>query len=185
MRKLSLVFLKRPRVFTPLLVILLVAAAMILAVRNLNSPAQGQIINPPSTESKTAQPPAAKSYQDDFISFNYPSSYDVQPSPKDKTSLDSVKLIDGRLRDRFAALALTRESLAGDSGLNYRKIHPELYKTVSSASQMAIFSKLDGTEYTGFVAHNDEVLSISLTAVSTTDLSGDYHQIADSLKWRQ
>lgn len=178
-------FLKRPKVFIPLLIVILLLGAAVSAVRNLNSPAEGTVTTQTSENSQSAAPAAGdKGYQDNFISFKYPSAYSLQPAAGDNSNLDTVNLIANQRRDQFVAITLTRETLANDSGVNYRKTHPKLYKTVSSTPQAIVFSKVDGTEYTGFLAHSDEVLAVSLTAVSATNLNDDYDQITGSLQWR-
>ncbi len=161
----------------------LVLLAAVSAIRNLNSPAQGTVTT--QLTDNTPTPPAQKTFTDSYISFSYPYIYSVQPVQKDKQALDAVSLIASQRRDQFVSLSLARESLAGDSGVSYRKAHPELYKTVSSTPQSIIFARNDDTEYTGFIVHGDEVLSVSLSTVGTADLSKDYGQIVDSLVWRQ
>lgn len=161
----------------------MVLLAAVLAIRNLNSPAQGTVTT--QLTDNTPAAPAQKTFTDSYISFSYPYIYNVQPAQKDKQALDAVSLIASQRRDQFVSLSLARESLADDSGVTYRKTHPGLYKTISSTPQSIIFANNDGTEYTGFIAHGDEVLSVSLTAVGAVDLSADYHQITDSLRWQQ
>src|SRR4051812_8271959 len=87
--------LRRPKVFLPVLIVLLVVTVLIMAVRNLNAPAEGTITTPvgDTTQSKLGNLPATRSYSDKFITFKYPSDYAVQDtSTSNKPYLDTINL---------------------------------------------------------------------------------------------
>jgi hypothetical protein len=177
---------KRPKTLAAVIIVLLFIGAGVMTVRNLNSPAEGIISNPSDQASKSArQQPDSRTYKDAYLSFDYPSAYVSRLVDHDTSYLDRVNLVAGHPKNRFAAIALARQNIANDSGVSYRRSHPELYKNVLSLPQELVFSKLDQMEYTGFLVHGDEVLSISLTSVAPEDLSADYNKMVNSLRWAQ
>jgi hypothetical protein len=178
---------KRPKVMVGVVILLLVMAAFVMALHNLNSPAQGTV----TTQNTDSQPTATsgskenKQYSGAAITFNYPSKFVIQTNPKSPGYLDSVNLITSGRRDEYAAMSVTKDTFDTDSGISYRRNHPDLYKTNLKSSNSIVFTKLDSTELTGFFQHGDMTASISLTSVSAKDLSADYVVIADSLQWKQ
>src|SRR3954454_23868209 len=85
--------LKRPKVFVPLLVVLILISAAILAVHNLNAPAVGQISQQPPAKAERIDPYANPgSYAGKYLSFTYPAHYKVVPSQKTGALLDVVSL---------------------------------------------------------------------------------------------
>jgi hypothetical protein len=180
--------LRRPKVFLPLLISLLIAVILVMAVRNLNSPAEGTVTTPlgDTSQSNLKNVPTTQTYSDELITFKYPSVYSVQDSSTtNKPYLDTITLASKSPRDKFIAISVAKEELASDSGLNYRKQHPDLYKVESSEPDSVVFSKQDGMEYTGYIAHGLNVIAVSFTSVSKADFSNGYKQIADSLSWQQ
>lgn len=182
-----LLFIKRPKVAIPLIIGLLLAAVVALAIKNMNGPAQGTVTTQQSdnTVGQTNATTIDKTFSDKFVSFNYPSIYVPNAANKGPSYLDNISLIKSERRDQYIAISLVSESLSNDSGVNYRQLHPDLYKKVSSAADTVVFEKNDETEYTGFIQHADKVISISFTAVAPTDMSNDYKMIASSLQWKQ
>jgi len=178
--------IKNPRVYIPLLVVAVVVATGILAARNLNAPAEGTITNAGSEQSVThdiTQP--EKTYSGKYIGFRYPALYEEIPAAKSTGYLDSVKLVISRGHNKYASIGLLKENISNDSGVNYRKLHPEIYSLLKDTPSYVLFSKKDGTEYTGFIAHGDSVLTVSFTSVATAELKSDYETIIRSLEWRQ
>jgi hypothetical protein len=175
-------FLKRPKVIIPLLLIMLVGALAVMAVGRLNSPAEGTVTTQSSTPADNKLPAGNNTYSDGILSFNYPARYQTKLVAKQSGYLDSVSLIAIQRRDRFVNIGVYSGTLANDSGVNYRLLHPEIYKKQPSTPQQLTFSKLDGTEYTGFIQSGSEIISISFTSVSPVDETADYHIVADSLK---
>jgi hypothetical protein len=179
--------LKRPKVILSLVVILLVLTAIVTALRNLNSPAHGTV----ATQNTASQPAATsslkenKEYSGAAITFSFPSKFEISPSTKSPGYLDSVSLITSDRRDEYAAISVTKDTFDTDSGISYRRNHPDLYKTNLKSSNSIVFTKLDSTELTGFFQYGDKLASVSLTSVAGKDMSADYVVIADSLQWKQ
>jgi hypothetical protein len=177
-------FIKRPKAIIPLVIAILLAAALVSAVRNLNSPAQGTVTQN-NIDNAARINSGPQKYSDKYISFTYPGGFEVSPAEKGGSYVDVVNLISSQRRDRYAAIGVVRESLDSDSGVVYRRLHPELYKTVPAPAGSLVFAKDDNTEYTGFIEHAGQVISISFTSVAPRDMSGDYRTIAGSLAWKQ
>lgn len=167
----------------PLVIVILIGAAVFSAVRNLNAPAQGTVVQNGTDAVSNTQTPGTQSYSDSQISFSYPGKFELGTSQKSGGVLDEVNLISSARRDEYVAIAVAKGSLATDPSVSYRRDHPELYKTNISSGSSVVFSKLDSTELTGFIQHGGDVASISLTSVTAQDLSPDYVVIADSLQW--
>jgi hypothetical protein len=177
---------KRPKVFIPLILALLLVAAVVLAIRNMNGPAEGTVTTPLNDDPAVIKGrPSSKSFNDKVISFDYPSEYQVTSSDKVPGRVDVIDLVKTNPHDQSIAISVTEGSLNTDSGVSYRRLHPELYKNVSISPLNQVFSKSDGTEYTGFIQYGGRVIAISLTSVSKKDLSQDYNLIAGSLQWKQ
>lgn len=178
--------LRRPKVFITVILCIAVIAAFAAAAHNLNSPANGIVTTSAASGPVDRQTsPAQKHFSDKLVSFTYPSKYSVDPLDKSALYLDVVNLISTARRDQYVAITLQKESLSNDSGVNYRKSHPDLYKVVTTNTGSVVFARTDQTEYTGYIQRGGEVAAISLTSVSPVDLSADYNQIASSLEWRQ
>jgi hypothetical protein len=175
-------FFRRPKVFIPLAAVILIGAAAISAISRLNSPAQGTVTTQAPVPADNKLLSGNNSYSDSVLSFEYPASYQTKPVTKQPGYLDSVSLITTKRRDRFVNISVYPGTLANDSGVNYRQLHPDIYKKQPSTPQQFTFSKFDGTEYTGFIQSGANVVSISFTSVSPVDETADYHTIADSLK---
>jgi hypothetical protein len=175
--------IKKPKVFVPVVILLLIAAAVGFAFKNMNSPAQGTVTTP-LTDNPTSLKSTAlyKKYSDKFISFQYPGSYQLNPSAKDSGSLDSVSLISTSPRDKFIAISVVNGSFANDSGMSFRRSHLDIYKIVSDTPAAVIFQKTDQTEYTGYLQKGGKDISISFTGVAAQDFSQDYQTIAGSIQ---
>lgn len=173
---------KRPKTTAALIIVLLIVAAVVVGFRNLNSPAQGTITTQTPVAADNKLPSGNNAYSDSVISFEYPASYQTKPAARQSGYLDSVSLITSQRRDRYVSIGVYPGTLASDSGVSYRQLHTEIYKKQPSTPQQLVFSKLDGTEYTGFIQIGPNVISISITSVSPVDETADYHTIADSLR---
>lgn len=129
-----------------------------MAIRNLNSPAEGTITQNNfnnRTQDDAHQP---KQYSDKYISFTYPDSYTVTSAKTSKGVLDAVSLVASQYHNAYVSIGIVKESLAADSGVTYRSQHPELYKLVSSSPSSVVYTKNDNQEYTGFIEHNKMVV---------------------------
>jgi uncharacterized protein (UPF0333 family) len=178
---------KKPsKALIPLIILLIIAAAIFLLVKNMNGPAEGSVstVSPTAADKQLAQASPSK-YDDKYLSFTYPSGYKVVTSQKTGSFLDVVALTNSDHSGKYAAIGVVRESLSNDSGINYRVNHPDLYKLVSKTPDSIVFRGTQSSaEQTGFIAHNGLVVSVSLTANGNKDLSQDYDTIVKSLQWK-
>lgn len=168
-----------------LLLLLIVGAVVIVNV--LNSPAVGTITSASNAKftMPLAEPKKPGTYSGKYISFTYPTTFSVNPSQKSPGLLDQVHLYSNDHSGKQVAIAVYRGTLANDSGVNYRKVHSELYKqTTDSKGDLVFIKSKNGSEYTSFLDHNDLVASVSLTSTYTKDLSADYQFIIKSFQWK-
>jgi hypothetical protein len=185
MRRLS--FLKRPKVFVPLLIILLVLAGFVSAIINLNSPAEGTVVNSGQDSSQGLQPAsqANKQYSDNVLSFEYPGKFQVKPSQSSAGFIDTVNLIMSQRHDEYVSIGVYKSTFQNDSGIRFRNDRPDQYKKIKSTAAEEVFSKTDSLEYTGFIQIGDKVVSISFTSAGPKDMSSDYQLLANSLRLKQ
>jgi hypothetical protein len=166
--------------------IILIFVASAVAVKLFGGPAEGTISkNPKVIKFDNAAKVTNGAYDGQYFYITYPSSLQPNASAKSAPYLNVVNLFSTQHTSEHVAIALVREELSRDSGLNYRQQHPELYSPVAGSDGL-VFSKTQaGFEKTGFFSHDGLVLSISLTASGAQDVGGDYDSIAKSLIWKQ
>lgn len=179
----------RKRLLIIISIVIIILIIIFLVVRSLNAPASGTIIqNPTSGVDKLKTTMLASThYSDAYISFTYPGSFKPAPSQKSGTILDQVTLVDTvRHTGELISVGIYKENFASESGITFRKEHPEKYQIVTNTPEKIIFKNKGGSaEYTGFMTHKDLVLSLSLSSYNSSDLSQDYNSIAKSLTWKQ
>jgi hypothetical protein len=172
----------------PFLAFLAAAALIALAVKNLGGPAEGSVANTSTTENavKSNAKTEPKKYDGQYISLSYPALYAAAPIQKSGGYLEIASLISTDHSGKYVSLGVLRETLSNDSGINYRKSRPQIYKVVSSSTDKIVFSgAAQGSEQTGFFAHNGLVTTVSVTANGSRDLKDDFNMIANSLAWKQ
>jgi len=178
----KLKFLRLRKFFIPLLIILFAAAVIFSIIKRMNLPAVGSISQqPPAQAEKTDPYAAAGTYRGKYITFSYPAHYKKIPA---KLSGSYLEVADYHTTDSTGKqinIGVAPGSLASDSSITYRRQHRELYKE-SSSSHSLEFTKLDGTEDTFFIEHNNLLASISATAPYNNQ-AGDALFVASSLKW--
>jgi hypothetical protein len=179
--------LKRPKVFVPLLVVLILISAAILAVHNLNAPAVGQISQQPPAKAERIDPYANPgSYAGKYLSFTYPAHYKVVPSQKTGALLDVVSLYATDQTSKQISVGVMRENIADDSGIRLRRQEKDKYVEMPRTKTGAVefTSTANGSEITAFVPHQDLVASFSITAPPSWDLMSDMNTMLDSLAWK-
>lgn len=177
---------RRNKLYIFLAITALMIAGVVLIFKTLNSPAVGTISQSgvQSTSKPAAQAVPGK-YSDKYISFSYPANLKPVPAQTSGTFLDVINLNSTDHTNDYLAIGILREALNNDSGLNHRKLHPEIYKQLSSSPDSVTFvSTASGFEKTGYFAHGDLVASVSLTSSYSNDLSQAYDLIAKSLSWK-
>lgn len=177
-----LAWLKKPKLAIPLLVVTLVIAAVVMAIHNLNSPAQGSINQTPlATADKTNPYAQPGNYKGKYISFSYPARYKKVPSKLTGSYLEVADYHSTDDSSKQISIGVYRGDFSSDSGFIYRQRHKELYKENDSRLGSE-FLKLDGTEDTFFIEHNGLLTTISTTA-PYGGITGETLFVASSLKW--
>src|SRR5579884_4273435 len=172
----------RPKVLLPTLIIAAIIAAAVSAILNLNSPAQGTIVTPDIGSKQLAkQDTSNKHYSDNVINFDYPYNFQVSPTQKQNGYLDAVNLITTQRQDEYVSIGVYQGDISSDSGVSYRRSHPDLYSLITDAANQKVYQKTDKTEYTGFIQKAQDVITISFTSVAPKDMSGEYQTIANSI----
>jgi hypothetical protein len=166
-------------------VIIIAIGLLVLTVRSLNAPAEGTINNSIDTLA-ASKARTSGGYSGNYFSLKYPSGFKLITTQKSTGYLDSISLLSDDHPDIQVSVGLVKEPFASDSGLNYRQLHPELYTLVRDTNSSKVFSRdQNGAEFTGFISHDDKVLAISLTSVSSTHLQDDYDFLVNGLSWKQ
>jgi hypothetical protein len=168
-------------------VIAVLIGGTITIVKILNSPATGtitQVAVPTSQTTTTSNKPG--SFSDKFLSFTFPSNLKVIASQKSVGYLDIVNLYsnDNDHTSEHVAISIMNEILANDSGVNYRRLHPEIYKESNTANMVIFVSIANGYEKTGYITRGNQLTSVSVTAPGSKDLSSNFAMIINSLKWK-
>jgi hypothetical protein len=175
------------KIFLPLGILILIIAVIALFVKSMNGPAQGSIAYTPPAQTaikRTSSNP--KKIDGKYISFAYPEHYKVVPSQQSSGYLEIVSLDNTDHSGKYISVGVLKEALVNDTGINYRKTHPDLYKQISAGSDKVVYQgKSAAAEQTGFFAHGNYVATVSLSANGSRDLSADFDTIANSLSWKQ
>jgi len=171
----------------PLVTALVIIIAAVMAVRTLNSPAEGTVTTPVSdtTAGQPKNQPAYKTYSDAVVTFNYPTVYMTQSGDKSSGYKDVVELRKTRQRTEFGSVGVYAGDILTDSGVNLRRTHPELYKSISTDDDSLVYTKQDSTEYTGFIQKGSDVVTVSFNSVGPHDFAADYKLVAGSLQLKQ
>jgi hypothetical protein len=171
----------------PLGIMVLIIVVIALFVKSMNGPAQGSIAYTPRAQTaikRTSSSP--KIIDGKYIRFAYPEHYKVVPSQQSSGYLEVVSLDNTDHSGKYISVGVLKEALVSDTGINYRKMHPDLYKQISAASDRVVYQgKSAAAEQTGFFAHGNNVATVSLSANGSRDLSADFDTIANSLGWKQ
>jgi len=175
--------LKRPKVFIPLAIVILIAAGLILTIRSLKAPAVGSIDQSPPTKAEVTDPYAQPgTFSGKYVSFKYPAHYKAVPSKISGSYLEVASYHSVDITGKQINVGVLRSSFDTESAISYRRQHKELYKENSSSLGLE-FTKIDGTEDTFFIEHNGLLASVSATA-PYYDQAGDAIFVASGLKWR-
>ncbi len=174
--------LKRPRVALPLLAIFVIAVVAVMTVRNLNSPAQGDINQVPQASAEKTDPFVQPGiYNGRYISFSYPPHFKAVP---DKLNGSYLQVNEYHSTDGTGLLiniGVYQGNFGSDGGVAYRRLNKKLYRENDSRLGLE-FTKVDGTEDTFFIEHNGLLATVSATA-PYGGMSGEAYFVASSLKW--
>ncbi len=177
-----LAFIKRPKVFVPVLILLAAAAIIIIVIKSMAAPAVGSIDQTPPAQAEKTDPYAQPgSYKGKYISFNYPPHYKKVPSKLTGTYLEVVDYHASDTTGKQISVGVYPGSLSSDSNVSYRRQQKGLY-TENDTQKWIEFIKNDSTEDSFFFEHNGLVASVSATAPYSSH-AGDGLFAASSLKW--
>jgi hypothetical protein len=181
----TLITKRRLKLFLPVLITLIIIGAAALFIKNINGPAEGTIAYQSSEPTIKPSQNTPHKFNGQYTTFTYPNYFSVINSQKTSGILDIATLYSNDHTQKQLAYKVLQESLNNDSGLNYRKIHPDLYKEQKDQYGNLLFIKIqNGSEYTGFIVHNNLVASVSLSSTLNKDLSADYNTIVKNLEWK-
>jgi hypothetical protein len=157
---------RRWKFIAAVVILLLIIAPVAVFIKNMNGPAQGAVAY--------------------TSSITYPDHYKIVPSQQSNGYKETISLTDTDHSGKYITIGVLKESLNNDSGISYRRSHPELYKIIASGADKAIFSGTSSAaEMTGFIAHEGYVATISITANGQRDLTEDFNTLSNSLTWKQ
>ncbi len=173
------------RIIIPAVIILVIAGVLAVIVHNLNAPAEGTLSQTPPNQQayKPAPYSSPGTYNGKYISFVYPAHFKPVPGKLTGDTLETVEYTSTDNSARHIDVAVDKGSVDADSGVVYRRQHPELYKQ-SSSQQWLEFTRVDGTEDTFFIQHGEYEATVSATAPNA-NLNGEALYVASGLKWRQ
>ncbi|HET7827564.1 MAG TPA: hypothetical protein VFK97_01730 [Candidatus Saccharimonadales bacterium] len=178
-----LAFIKRPRVFIPIVILLLIAAVVFLVVKNMTAPAVGSINQAPPAQSATTEPYTQPGkYSGQYVSFSYPAHFKKVPSKLTGSFLETVDYHSTDLAGKQINVGVYKSAVDSDSSISYRRQHKDSY-TETDSQKWIEFSKKDGTEDTFYLEHGDLLASVSATAPSG-GLNGEALFVASGLKWK-
>lgn len=172
---------KRLKLTLALSAVLLMGIAAYSFWQSISQPSGG-VVKQSATVAKAT--PQNSHYSGKYISFTVPAGYRIVPQPDSGQHFGIVYLLRNDRTSKQVAIGLTRSTLNEDTGVTFRKSHPETYhQEITSGSSLVFTSPANGSERTIFIAHGDMVLSISLTDSSLADLKADGDAITASLTW--
>ena len=174
--------LRRPKVFVPILIIIVLLAAAVAIIKNLTAPAVGSISQTPPAQSQPADPYAqAGTYTGKYISFKYPPHFKKVPSETTGSVLEVADYHSLDLTGKQISIGVYRDSIANSSDIQFRRQRSDIYKE-NDSQKWVEFTRGDGTEDTFFLEHSGLLASVSATTPNG-GLNGEASFVASSLKW--
>lgn len=175
-------WLKKPRLAIPLVIVILIIAAVVLAIMNMNEPAQGSINQTPQAAAEKTDPNAQPgAYRGKYISFSYPARFKAVPDALNGSYLEVNEYHSTDGTGKLINIGVYKGDISTDGGVAYRRLNKKLYR--ENDSRLGVeFTKVDGTEDTFFIEHNGLLATISATAAGG-GLNGEAYFVASSLKW--
>lgn len=175
------------KIIVPIVGLLVLIGAVALAVHNLNAPAEGSITQTPPSKAEVTDPYANPgTYNGKYVSFTYPAHYKKVPSQITGSYLEVIDFYATDQTSKQIAIGILKESLSDDSGIAFRKMHPDVYQLEPRTRSGAVIytSTANGSERTAYLQHQDKVITISITSPPGLDLTADSETILNSLQWK-
>jgi hypothetical protein len=178
---------KKPKLLIPILIIGLLIVATILAVKNLNAPAEGTINQTPPLSAEKQDPYAnPANYAGKYVSFTYPAHYKKVPTQVTGNYLEVVGFYATDQSGKQISVGVLKEGINEDSGVKLRRQQSNKYREQPrTQSGVVIFkSTASGNESTAYIPHGDKVATVSLTSPPGWNLDSDLQTVLSSLKWK-
>ncbi|MDB5169560.1 MAG: hypothetical protein JWO41_916 [Candidatus Saccharibacteria bacterium] len=124
------------------------------------------------------------------FSFDYPGIYHIGSQITQSPDLADYILIGSTSYEKRLTVTLEKNDMYSLSGYSLRRTRSDLYssQTLTLPSGVAsVWTKIDMTEVTAFLPHNDMVATISVSVQNTnaTDgLSAEMADILNSFRWQ-
>src|SRR5579862_5105402 len=167
------------KILIPLMALVAAVGLLVWIVHGLNSPAEGSISQTPPNQAQKTDPYAQPgTFNSKYMTFQYPAHFKTVPT---KLTGDILETVEYDSTDQSAThidVEIYKGSTSSDSGVIYRRQHPELYKE-NDSQQWIEFTKLDGSEDTFFIQHGELETTVSATAPNA-NLSGEALYVASS-----
>ena len=181
---------KRHKIKKPLVavsILIFIVLGVILLIRSLTSPAIGSVSQIPAKDQVTRTGTTQEGYYaGKYITFNYPGTYHKVPSRLSGNILEVADYVATDNSSEEFTVGVSQGSLSNDSGITFRRQHPDVYHEEARTMNSVTFTKSSsGFERIVFISRNNYVASVAFTDPQGTDLTADSRHVADSLKWTQ
>lgn len=162
---------------------MVVIGVIVITLHGLNAPAEGTISQTPPSQGQTSDPYVSPgNFNSKYLTFQYPAHFKLTPTRLTGATLETVEYTSSDQSERHIDVAIFKGNVSDDSAVSYRRQHPELYKETTSRSWIE-FSRLDGTEDSFFLQHNDLEATVSASA-PFANLNGEALFVVSSLQWK-
>ncbi len=167
------------------LVLLAVVVPIYMTVKNLNAPAQGSINQTPPDKTERLDPYAQPAvYRGKYISFTYPAHYKKVPSALTGSYLEVFSLYATDQTGKQIIVGVQKGGLSDNSGISYRRAHPELYIEEPRTRAAITFTSKTLPEKVSFLEHAGLLANVSITSQGDPDLDQDLQTVLSSFSWK-
>lgn len=173
--------------------IILIALVVLIAIAVLWATSTQKATITQSGASSSPRAPGFKTYQSQYISLQYSDSYKQKSHLVQNPGVEQTLLRANTSYEKTLAIEvqpLPTGGIAGDSGFQYRQMHPELYdvqQTTLGGGPATQWSKKDGTEITIYSSHGAQYVVLSFSIANTNDthgLSDEVAAVMQSFFWK-
>jgi hypothetical protein len=180
-------FLKYKKTSITLLVLVLLVGGIVTFVHALNAPAVGSLNQTPPAKAEVVDPYAEPgNYKGKYLGFDYPAHYRKTDTKTSGSYLEVVNYYSTDHTQKSISVGVMKGSLDSESGISFRKSHPETYTAEARTKDSVAFdSKTGGNERTVYVQHGEYIANISVSTPNGQDVATDSQFIVSSLRWPQ
>lgn len=176
----------KARFAVPVLVIVLVAAAIGIFIKVMSSPAEGTIIATPAGNiAVTANTkPEPGIYKGKYISFSLSADYKRAPNQSGSGYLDNALFVTTDHTGKQLAVSVIKQNPANDPSVSFRRQHQDVYHEQALPGGLLFTKTKDGSERTAYITHGELELTIAFSSPhDNQDFTSDMDGIINSLKW--